>query len=72
MSGTTTSSNRHGDLAEHQSNADYVTNLKAKADIETVMYNLARIEDTKLDAILRILVEPAIKARKRVKNAKRK
>src|SRR5450432_4044034 len=44
------SSNRHGDMAQLQSNADYVTNLKAKADIETVMYNLARIEDTKLDA----------------------
>jgi uncharacterized membrane protein len=66
------SSNRHGDEAEHQSNADYVTNLKAKRDIEEVMWNLARIEDEKLDAILKILVTPTMKARKRVKHAKRK
>jgi hypothetical protein len=35
------------------------------------MWNLARIEDQKLDAILKILVTPTLKARKRVKHVKR-
>jgi len=66
------SSNRHGDEAEHQAWADFQTNIESKFDIEQVMQNLARIEDLKLDAILRILVEPTLKARKRAKHVKRK
>ena len=65
------SQNRQGDRDRHQANADYVTNLKAKADIEELMWNLARIEDNKLDAILKLLVLPTMKARKRVKHARR-
>lgn len=46
-------------LAQH----DYETNIEAKKDIEEVMRNLARIEDEKLDAILKLLVTPTMKAR---------
>ncbi|MBI5644637.1 DUF1003 domain-containing protein [Candidatus Kaiserbacteria bacterium] len=47
--------NRQADRDRHQAEADYDTNLKAKDEIEDVQRALARIENEKLDKILRIL-----------------
>jgi uncharacterized membrane protein len=60
------SSNRHGDASEHEAQADYLTNLEAKGDIEKLIYQLARIETEKLDKILAALVpKPRKKAKPR-------
>ena len=49
--------NRQGDRDRHQATADYETNLKAKEEIEELQTRLARIEDEKLDKIIKILEE---------------
>lgn len=49
------SQNRQGDRDRHQAEADYETNLASKVEIEDLQQRLARIEDEKLDKILKIL-----------------
>lgn len=47
--------NRQADRDRAQATADYETNIAAKIEIEELQERLARIEDQKLDEILRIL-----------------
>ncbi len=47
--------NRQSERDRHQADADYRTNVEAKKEIEELQIRLARIEDEKLDEILRIL-----------------
>jgi len=49
------SENRQEARDRTQAEADYETNLKAKEEIEELQQRLARIEDEKLEKILRIL-----------------
>ena len=49
------SQNRQADRDRAQATADYETNVRAKEEIEELQERLARIEDEKLDEILRIL-----------------
>lgn len=49
------SQNRQADRDRAQATADYETNLRAKEEIEELQQRLARIEDQKLDEILKIL-----------------
>ena len=49
--------NRQADRDRHQADADYETNVAAKIEIEEVQQRLARIENEKLDKILKILEE---------------
>ena len=49
------SQNRQADRDRAQATADYETNIRAKEEIEELQERLARIEDQKLDEILRIL-----------------
>lgn len=49
------SQNRQADRDRAQATADYETNVRAKEEIEELQERLARIEDQKLDEILRIL-----------------
>ncbi len=51
------SSNRHGDLAEHQAQQDFQTNLETLAKLE-------EIDSEKLDKILSILTNDIMKGRK--------
>jgi uncharacterized membrane protein len=57
------SQNRAGDRDRHQANADYVTNLKAKREIELLITKLDMLETEKLDKILAILVGAEMEAR---------
>lgn len=47
--------NRQAARDRHQADADYETNLTAKDEIEELQVRLARIEDEKLEKILKIL-----------------
>ncbi len=47
--------NRQAERDRHQADADYKTNVEAKVEIEELQTRLARIEDEKLDKILKIL-----------------
>ena len=47
--------NRQSERDRHQAKDDYETNLKAKEEIEELQRRLTRIEDEKLDKILKIL-----------------
>ncbi len=47
--------NRAADRDRAQADEDYHTNLTAKEEIEDLQRNLARIENDKLDEILKIL-----------------
>lgn len=47
--------NRQAKRDRHQADADYRTNVEAKKEIEQLQVRLARIEDEKLDKILKIL-----------------
>ncbi len=49
------SQNRQAERDRHQADADYETNLAAKKEIEELQIRLARIEEQKLDKILKIL-----------------
>lgn len=49
------SENRQAERDRTQAEADYETNLKAKEEIEELQERLARIEDQKLDTILKLL-----------------
>jgi uncharacterized membrane protein len=49
------SQNRQVDRDRAQAQADYETNVSAKEEIEDLQKRLARIEDEKLDQILKIL-----------------
>jgi uncharacterized membrane protein len=49
------SQNRQADRDRAQATADYETNVRAKEEIEELQERLARIEDEKLDEILKIL-----------------
>lgn len=49
------SQNRQGERDRVQATADYETNVRAKEEIEELQTRLARIEDEKLDEILKIL-----------------
>jgi uncharacterized membrane protein len=49
------SQNRQTERDRHQADADYRTNVEAKKEIEDLQKRLARIEDDKLDKILKIL-----------------
>ncbi|HTR19128.1 MAG TPA: DUF1003 domain-containing protein [Candidatus Paceibacterota bacterium] len=49
------SQNRQADRDRRQAEADYETNVRAKLEIEDLQKRLARIEDDKLEKILRIL-----------------
>ena len=47
--------NRQSERDRHQADADYETNVTAKNEIEELQVRLARIEDEKLEKILKIL-----------------
>ena len=49
------SQNRQAERDRRQAQADYDTNLMAKKEIEELQTSLARIENDKLDKILRLL-----------------
>ena len=49
------SQNRQAERDRSQADADYETNLAAKKEIEDLQKRLARIEDDKLEKILKIL-----------------
>ena len=49
------SQNRQAERDRHQAQEDYETNLAAKKEIEELQVRIARIEDEKLERILRIL-----------------
>lgn len=49
------SQNRQGERDRIQAKADYETNLQAKKEIEQLQKQLARIEDQKLDKIMKLL-----------------
>jgi len=49
------SQNRQSDRDRVQAQSDYETNLAAKAEIETILRELSRIENEKLDKILAAL-----------------
>ncbi|MDB4984556.1 MAG: hypothetical protein JWM20_735 [Patescibacteria group bacterium] len=49
------SQNRQSDRDHAQAQADYETNTAAKQEIEELQERLARIEDEKLDKIIKIL-----------------
>ncbi len=49
------SQNRQAERDRHQADEDYRTNVEAKQEIEELQIRLARIEDEKLDKILKIL-----------------
>ncbi len=49
------SQNRQSIRDRHHADADYQTNLDAKYEIETLQQELARIENDKLDKILKML-----------------
>ena len=49
------SQNRESQRDRAQAEADYETNVKAKEEIEELQTRLARIEDEKLEVILRLL-----------------
>lgn len=51
------SQNRQADRDRAQAEADYETNVKAKEEIEELQQRLARIENEKLDHIIRMLEE---------------
>ncbi len=51
------SQNRQTERDRTQAEADYETNVKAKEEIEEVQERLARIENDKLDRILKLLQE---------------
>jgi uncharacterized membrane protein len=47
--------NRQSERDRHQADADFETNVTAKQEIEELQIRLARIEDEKLEKILKIL-----------------
>lgn len=49
------SQNRQGERDRIQANDDYETNLEAKKEIEDLQKSLSRIEDQKLDRIIKLL-----------------
>ena len=49
------SQNRQSDRDRLQADADFETNIEAKKEIEELQVRLARIEDEKLEKILKIL-----------------
>lgn len=49
------SQNRAADRDRHQAEADYKTNRKAEREIEDLHMRLARIENEKLDKIIKLL-----------------
>lgn len=49
------SQNRQSDRDRLQADADFETNVEAKKEIEDLQLRLARIEDEKLEKILKIL-----------------
>ncbi len=51
------SENRQEDRDRIQAEADYETNVKAKEEIEELQKRLARIEDEKLEKIIKLLEE---------------
>jgi uncharacterized membrane protein len=51
------SQNRQSDRDRAQAEADYETNRRAKEEIEELQQRLARIEDEKLDQIIKLLNE---------------
>lgn len=51
------SQNRQADRDRSQAEADYETNRRAKKEIEELQARLARIEDEKLDQIIKTLQE---------------
>jgi uncharacterized membrane protein len=51
------SQNRQSERDRHQAMADYKTNLKAKTEIEELQKTLARIENIKLDELLKLVRE---------------
>ena len=53
------SQNRQNERDRHQAMADYRTNLKAKAEIEALQFQLSQIEEKKLDKIIAILEKRA-------------
>jgi uncharacterized membrane protein len=59
------SGNRQRERDRHQAEADYVTNVEAKLEIESVLEMLSHIETRKLDAILAILVGWQMELRKK-------
>jgi uncharacterized membrane protein len=66
------STNRHSDQSEYQAHQEYITTIRSEQNIERVLATLALMDSKKLDTILKLLVEPEMKARKRAVHAKRK
>ncbi len=53
------SQNRAAERDRHQALEDYETNVKAKAEIESLQQELSRIENEKLDKIVALLTSSA-------------
>ena len=53
------SQNRQAERDRVQAQHDYDTNIAAKAEIETILQELGRLELEKLDKILTLLQKPA-------------
>ena len=51
--------NRQNDRDRYQAKEDYFTNVQAKKEIEELQKALARIEDDKLDKIMKMLEDRA-------------
>jgi len=51
------SQNRQNERDRHQALEDYETNLESKKEIEQLQKDLSRIEEAKLDKIIRLLEE---------------
>lgn len=59
------SSNMHGDRDRIQAEEDYKTNREAKLEVEAIQIQLARVEDEKLDTIIKLLGDkPLVKKKK--------
>jgi uncharacterized membrane protein len=53
------SQNRQSDRDRIQAQTDFETNVAAKEEIETILKELARLEQQKLDKILALVQKPA-------------
>jgi len=49
--------NRQNERDRHQALSDYETNLKAKLEIERLQKEISRMDDEKLETIIRLIAE---------------
>jgi uncharacterized membrane protein len=66
------SGNRQSERDRHQAEMDYFINTTTKRDLELLQIDIGRIENEKLDTILKLLVGPAMARRKKSTPARRK